>query len=128
MKTLQIFDPAMCCSTGVCGPSVDQKLVRLAADVAFLKSQGIAVERYNLGHQPDAFTANPLILSEMGSEAENLPIFVIDGHVKAKATYPDRQEIAGWFGIDVTAASEKPKTEIKMAATKCCEDESEGCC
>lgn len=128
MKTLQVFDPAMCCSTGVCGPIVDQKLVRLAADVAFLKSQGIEVERYNLGHQPDAFAANPLILSEMGSEAENLPIFVIDGEIKVKATYPDRQEIAGWFGIDATATSEQPRTELKMATTKCCEGESEGCC
>lgn len=126
MKSLQIFDPAMCCSTGVCGPSVDQKLVRLAADVAFLKSQGIAVERYNLGHQPDAFAANPLILNEMGSEAENLPIFVIDGEVKAKATYPDRQEIAGWFGLDAPAAPENPKTELKMATTECCK--GEGCC
>jgi len=28
MKTIEIFDPAMCCSSGVCGPSVDPKLVR----------------------------------------------------------------------------------------------------
>lgn len=126
MKTLQIYDPAMCCSTGVCGPSVDQKLVRLAADVSFLKSRGIKVERFNLGHQPEAFAANPLVLSEMGSEAEYLPIFVIDGDVKAKATYPDRQELAGWFGLDATAASGTPQAELKMASTKCCE--SEGCC
>ena len=128
MKTLQIFDPAMCCSTGVCGPSVDQKLVRLAADVAYLKSQGIEVTRFNLGHQPDAFATNPLVLSEMGSEAENLPIFVIDGVVKAKATYPDRRELAGWFGLEATPSSGKPKTELKMVATKRCDDESEGCC
>lgn len=126
MKTLQIYDPAMCCSTGVCGPTVDQKLVRLAADVSYLKSQGIKVERFNLGHQPEAFAANPLVLSEMGSEAENLPIFVIEGVVKAKATYPDRQELAGWFGLDATAASGTPKAELKMASTKCCE--GEGCC
>lgn len=128
MKTLQIFDPAMCCSTGVCGPSVDQKLVRLAADVAFLKSQGIEVERFNLGHQPDAFAANPLVLSEMGSAAENLPIFVIDGVVKAKATYPDRKEIAGWFGLEAKATSGRRKEELKMAPTKCCEGENGGCC
>nr|QTX14232.1 Arsenical resistance operon trans-acting repressor ArsD [Klebsiella pneumoniae] len=27
MKTLTVFDPAMCCSTGVCGSDVDQVLV-----------------------------------------------------------------------------------------------------
>lgn len=128
MKTLQIFDPAMCCSTGICGPSVDPKLVKLAADVAFLKSQGIEVERFNLDHQPDAFAANPLVLSEMGPEAENLPIFVIDGEVKTKATYPGRQEIAGWFGLSATTAPEKLRKELKLAAAKCCDDESEGCC
>ena len=84
MKTLQIFDPAMCCSTGICGPSVDQKLISLAADVAFFKSQGVVVERFNLGHQPDAFASNPLVLSEMGAEAENLPIYLVDGTILAK--------------------------------------------
>lgn len=128
MKTLQIFDPAMCCSTGVCNPSVDPKLVRLAVDVAYLKSQGIEVQRFNLGHQPDAFAASPLVLGEMGSEAQNLPIFVIDGEVKAKATYPDRQEIAGWFDLEAAPASDGPRTELKMADAKCCDGESEGCC
>jgi hypothetical protein len=128
MKSLQIFDPAMCCSTGICGPSIDPKLVRLAADVAFLKSRGVPVERFNLGHQPDAFAADPLILAEMGAEAENLPIFVVDGEVKAKATYPGRGEMAGWFGLDATAASASPQTELKMAPANCCDDVSEGCC
>ncbi|EOW1075393.1 arsenic metallochaperone ArsD family protein, partial [Cronobacter malonaticus] len=27
MKTLTVFDPAMCCSTGVCSSDVDQALV-----------------------------------------------------------------------------------------------------
>ena len=119
MKTLKIYDPAMCCSTGVCGPSVDQKLVNLAADVAFLKSQGVAVERYNLAHQPEAFTANPTVVAEMGAEAELLPIFVVDGAVVAKAMYPSRAELAAWVGL---------RTELKMAAEKCCEGAPEGCC
>lgn len=128
MKTLQIFDPAMCCSTGVCGPSVDQKLVKLAADVAFLKSQGVIVERFSLAHQPQAFTTNQTVLDEMGAEAEHLPIFLVDGELKAKATYPSRAELAGWFGLDVGTSREKPRTELKMATTKCCESGDEGCC
>ena len=128
MKCLQIFDPAMCCSTGVCGPSVDQNLVKLAADVAFLKSRGVTVERFNLGHQPEAFAANPLILSEMGAQAENLPIFVLDGEIKAKARYPSRAELVAWFGLEAETASGKPNTELKMASSKCCDSEEEGCC
>ncbi len=104
MKSLQVYDPAMCCSTGVCGPSVDPKLVKLAGDLAYLKSRQIQVERFNLGHQPEAFMANPLILQEMGTEAENLPIFVVDGEIKSKGTYPSRQELASWFGIEAGVA------------------------
>ncbi len=37
MKTLQVFDPALCCSTGVCGVEVDQALVGFAADVDWAK-------------------------------------------------------------------------------------------
>ena len=121
MKTLQIFDPAMCCSTGVCGPSVDQTLVKLAADVAFLKSKGVTVERFNLAHQPEAFTANPLVIAEMGAAAEHLPIFIVDGEIRAKGTYPHRSELAAWFGLTAGVS------ELKMAAQPCCSGE-EGCC
>ncbi len=121
MKTLLIFDPAMCCSTGVCGPSVDQKLVKLAADVAFLKSKGVVVERFNLAHQPEAFTENPGVLEAMGAYAENLPLFMVDGKICAKGTYPNRAELASWFGL------ESGIVELKMAQPKCCDSE-DGCC
>ena len=41
--TIRVFDPAMCCSTGVCGPSVDPDLARFAADVDWLQKQGVTV-------------------------------------------------------------------------------------
>ena len=34
MKKIEIFDPAMCCSTGVCGPGVDPELLRMATMVS----------------------------------------------------------------------------------------------
>ncbi|MBL2347006.1 arsenic metallochaperone ArsD family protein, partial [Klebsiella pneumoniae] len=48
MKKIEIFDPAMCCSTGVCGPSVDSELIRISVAVNNLKNKGIDVTRYNL--------------------------------------------------------------------------------
>jgi Arsenical resistance operon protein ArsD len=126
MKTLQIFDPAMCCSTGVCGPSVDQRLLKLAADCAFLKSKGISVERFNLAHQPEAFTANPVVLEAMGAEAENLPIFLVDGEIRATATYPNRQELASWFGLEAGASPERNLPTLKMTATSSPDDKA--CC
>jgi hypothetical protein len=45
----------MCCSTGVCGPSVDPELIRISVAVNNLKNKGIDVTRYNLASEPDAF-------------------------------------------------------------------------
>ena len=59
MSTIRVFDPAMCCSSGVCGPSVDPELTRFAADVAWLQQQGVTIERFNLAQQPAAFAASP---------------------------------------------------------------------
>ncbi|MEO0018504.1 MAG: hypothetical protein RLZZ522_1787 [Verrucomicrobiota bacterium] len=48
MKTIQVYDPAMCCATGICGTAVDPDLVSFAAMLAQLATRGIAIERYNL--------------------------------------------------------------------------------
>ena len=75
MKRLDIYDPAMCCSTGVCGPTVDPVLVRFAADVKWLQEQGAEVQRFNLSQNPAAFVENELVktaLTEKGEAA--LPV------------------------------------------------------
>jgi hypothetical protein len=40
MTKIQVYDPALCCSTGICGVDVDQEKVAFAADVDWLKSPG----------------------------------------------------------------------------------------
>lgn len=44
MKTLTVFDPAMCCGTGVCSSDVDQALVDFSADAQWLKGRGVQVD------------------------------------------------------------------------------------
>lgn len=122
MNRLEIFDPAQCCSTGVCGPSVDPRLVKLAADVAFLKSKGVTVERFNLAHQPGAFMSNPVVLAEMGPGGEDLPLFVVEGRVRAKGQYPSRAELSSWFGI------EPGTNELKLQQAPACDCGEDGCC
>ena len=61
MATIQIFDPALCCSTGVCGVEVDQALVSFAADEDRAKQSGAQVERFNLAQQPHAFAENSTV-------------------------------------------------------------------
>ncbi len=71
MKTLMVFDPAMCCSTGVCGTDVDQALVDFSADVQWLKQCGVQIERFNLAQQPMSFVQNE------GNDSNLLIVFYV---------------------------------------------------
>ena len=52
MKILKIYDPAMCCPTGVCGTSVDTKLVQLANFISSLDKTKFQVKRFGLSTEP----------------------------------------------------------------------------
>jgi hypothetical protein len=118
MATLKVFDPPMCCSTGVCGVTADTKLAQLAADLAYLKEQGVLVLRYNLRDDVKEFADHPKVLSEMGEENQYLPIFMINDQILSKATYPTREQLTGWLGV---AAAAKP-----AQSSSCCGPS--GCC
>jgi len=105
MVVLQVFDPPMCCSTGVCGPQVNPVLPRFAADLNWIQSQGVQVERFNLAQDPDAFAKNPVVeqmLAKAGTEC--LPLILVDGHVVSQGVYPSRDELTAFTGI----AARKP--------------------
>jgi AhpD family alkylhydroperoxidase len=106
MTTVSVFDPPMCCSTGVCGPSVDPHLVRFAADLDWLQSQGITVERFNLSQQPGAFAADAVVRAALEEQGETaLPLVKLDGEVKSTGVYPPRDELAAWAGLAAPAPS-----------------------
>lgn len=97
---IEVFDPAMCCSTGVCGPSVDPVLPQFAADLEWLKSKGIEIERYNLAQQVAAFARNPLIKAQLNSKGTKcLPIVLVDGAVMSEGAYPTREQLAKFVSI-----------------------------
>lgn len=100
MTTVQVFDPAMCCSTGICGPSVDPKLVRFAADLDWVKNQGASVERFNLAQQPANFAADADVKAALDTSVDDsLPLVKVHGMVKSKGRYPSRAELAEWAGL-----------------------------
>jgi hypothetical protein len=120
MKKLEVYDPAMCCSTGVCGVDVDPVLVQFAADLAWVGEQGVSVHRYNLGQEPQAFAANPAVIKEMEAGMERLPIIAIDGQIITTGLYPSRAQLAQKLGLTLSAdAAPAPKS--------CCSPKS-GCC
>jgi hypothetical protein len=114
MKSIQVFDPALCCSSGVCGVEVDQQLVRFAADVEWAQQQGAPIERFNLAQQPLAFAANAAVkgLLENGGP-ESLPAVVVAGQLVLAGRYPSRADLARWAGL-------APQAAAPEATTSCC--------
>ena len=121
MTKLAVYDPPMCCSTGVCGPAVDPVLPRVAADLDWLKRQGVGVERYNLAQQPQAFATNPTVtaaLREHGNDC--LPLILVDDRIVSRGTYPDRSGLARLAGLESVFEPETAKAE----GSSCCSSPS----
>lgn len=88
MKTIQVYDPPMCCSTGLCGNDIDPALVSFAALLTQMSQKGVKVERYNLGQQPMAFVQNPEVKAWLDKEGvAALPLIFVDGKVHLKGRY-----------------------------------------
>ncbi|BCM76796.1 MULTISPECIES: arsenite efflux transporter metallochaperone ArsD [Aeromonas] len=123
MSVIQVFDPALCCASGVCGTEVEQRLVSFAADVAWVRSQGVAIERFNLAQQPMQFAETPAVsafLTHAGEEG--LPLVLVDGQVVLTGRYPSRAELARYAGLPA------PQAAIKGIVKSGCCSGSSGCC
>ncbi len=120
MKKIQVFDPALCCSTGVCGVDADQALINFSADVEWARQQGAKIERFNLAQQPMAFAENQIVKAFLElSGQDGLPLLLLDGAIVLAGRYPTREEIARWIDITLPDAENKP-------AKSCCSGRS--CC
>ena len=128
MKRVEVFDPPMCCSTGVCGPKLDPALVRFAANLHWLANQRIAVERYNLAQQPQAFAANAVVKSALQEHGNDcLPLIVLDGSIVSQGRYPTRDELARLAGVqadetpDAAPGTPSPNAvKLPVINTRCC--------
>lgn len=116
MNKVEIFDPALCCPTGVCGPSVDPELTRMAYAVFVLEKKGFDIKRYNLANDPAVFVDRKevnKVLHERGPEA--LPVTLFNGAVVKEGKYPSNDELAEWFGVKVEELAEKkPKVRLNL--------------
>lgn len=106
VTAVRVFDPPMCCSTGVCGPSVDPQLVRFAADLDWLRNQGVAVERFNLAQEPGAFAEDAAVRAALEQDGETaLPLVKVGDEIKSAGVYPSRDELAKWAGLQAAEPS-----------------------
>lgn len=132
MTKITIYDSPMCCATGVCGAEVDQRLVTFAADLDWLKSQGVTVRRINLAQEPREFVDQPEIKALMDrSGGDTLPAVVVQGTIVAEARYPSRAELISFARSGAAAApifglanKSVPAEQASTAADGCCSGSS----
>ncbi len=123
---VRVFEPALCCNTGVCGPDAsletgadsDDSLVVFTADMAFVKSQNGDIERHNMANDPMAFVTSETakaFLEVAGSDG--LPLTTVDGVTVMTGKYPTREQLLKFAGLEAVApASAKLLTMIDVNA------------
>lgn len=115
MKKVRIFDPAMCCSTGVCGPGVDPELTRLASAIYSLEKKGFDIKRYQLTTDPQKFADHKevnKVLHAKGPDA--LPVVLVDDQLVKEGAYPTNNELAEWFDVKPEQLTEKPRVRLSI--------------
>ena len=118
MSTIQVFDAALCCSSGVCGTDVDQNLVTFAADFSWAKEQGAAIERFNLAKQPLAYAENTTVKAFLvRSGIEALPLILVAGEIALAGRYTQRHQLSQWAGL--TQPEPEPAGNC-CSGGKCC--------
>lgn len=126
MRSIHIYDPALCCSSGVCGADVDQNLVDFSAVVKQVAAEGISVTRHNLASDPLDFAQSETVRKFLEiSGADALPAVVVDGVVAMSGSYPDAQMLRSFAGVESEVVP-AGVTTLPMSSS-CCGDTG-GCC
>ena len=137
---VEVFEPALCCNSGVCGEDVDQALVTFSADLDWATANGGRVERHNLANDPQTFAHNDSVKRFLQlSGSAGLPLVLVDGVTALTGSYPDRAQLARWAGItaptepDGSAPATIPAGVQMLGlsrAAACCSTDSStgGCC
>lgn len=116
MKKMTIYEPAMCCETGLCGVGVDPELLRISAVVSAAHSNGVSIERFNLNSSPMAFVNNKTVNDYINKEgADGLPIVLVDDEIVITKRYPTNEEIT-----DLLEISKEYLTESTKETNDCC--------
>lgn len=91
---VELFDPPLCCPTGLCGPTLDQTLLDVSEMVMALQREHRRVERYQMTSHPNAFLSNVAVMKLVREkQMEALPITVVHGKVVKVGAYPNADEI-----------------------------------
>jgi hypothetical protein len=94
MPRLEIYEPAAGCTTGACGPDAAVSQEAFEETLEMLSNRGVEIHRFNLGHEPEAFSQNPTVKAALRSGGmASLPILLMDGQVLCQGAYPAQHEL-----------------------------------
>lgn len=125
MKRMSIYEPAMCCDTGVCGVNVDPELVRISTVINNLKKNGVTIERYNLSSEPLAFVNNNKVKEALDKNGtDRLPLILVDDDIVIEGRYPKNAEIVELLQISQEYLESREDNEPDQG---CCGNNS-SCC
>lgn len=130
MKKMFIYEPAMCCSTGLCGVGVDPELIRISTVLNTLKRKGAEVERFNLSSSPQEFINNKDVNEFINVKGvDELPIIVIDGEIVITGRYPTNDEFTSLLDLPEGTLEKKPKAvRSNMKKMDSCGCSGNNCC
>lgn len=122
MRQIDVYEPALCCSSGLCGTDVDQALVDFNAALTTLEKEGITVTRRNLASAPTDFaTCEPVRAYVEVAGTDGLPVTVVDGTIVATGSYPQVDQLRQFAGVSL-----EEKTTLPVVESGCCGES--GCC
>ena len=100
---IELFDPPMCCPTGLCGPSLDQTLLNVSEMIMTLQAEGTIVERYQMTSHPQKFMQNSDVMRLVREQQmAALPITAVHGQVIKTGAYPTLAELHAALNGSVT--------------------------
>lgn len=125
MKKMKIFEPAMCCPTGLCGVGVDPELLRISTVLDTLKKNDVAVDRFNLSSAPAEFITDPVINVYINAKGtDGLPAVMVDGKIVIEGRYPTNEEFTALLDLPAGLLG-KPEKKANGNGGCCCKG---SCC
>lgn len=98
---IEIFDPPLCCPTGLCGPVIDPALLDVQEAILKVSAEydgRASVERYVLGQQPATFMQRAEVLARLKAEGVRvLPLTLVNGRVVKERAYPSYEALKAWI-------------------------------
>ncbi len=98
---IEIYDPPMCCPSGLCGPDIDPALLDINEAILKIKKEfdgQVKIERYLLSQQGPKFMQQPEVMKLLQLHGvEILPITLDDGKVVKEKSYPSLDELRDYI-------------------------------